>query len=169
MVIMGHVMGPFGVQGWIKVNPYTERIDGLMEFSSWWLSGDSHDWHQVQVTSGHVNGHILTAKLKGYADRTEASKLKGMQIAIPRDCLPVLSEKGHDGYYWSDLIGTNVTNLEGEQLGIVKGLLETGANDVLCVHNDSRTKEILIPFISQYVINVDLKLSKIIVDWNIDY
>lgn len=168
MVVMGHVIGPFGVHGWIKISPYTEHIDGLMKYPLWWLSKDNQDWQKVHVISGHMNGQILTAKLKEYTDRTEASTLKGMQIAIPRDYLPELSEDGHDGYYWSDLIGTKVTNLKGEELGIVQGLIETGANDVLCIHNDT-PKEILIPFIDQYIINVDLKLSLIIVDWNSDY
>lgn len=172
MVIMGHVIGPFGVYGWIKINPYTEHIDGLMQYSSWWLGKDNHDWQKVHVMSAQVNGHVLTAKLKEYTDRTEASKLKGMQIAIPRDCLPALSEDGQDGYYWSDLIGTKVITLKGENLGIVRGLLETGANDVLCIQNEcvlQEKNEILIPFIDQYIIKVDLKLSQIIVDWNIDY
>ena len=169
MVIMGHVIGPFGVYGWIKVNPYTEHIDGLLGFTSWWLSKDNQDWQKVHVTSSHINGSILTVQLKEYVDRTEALKLKGMQIAIPRDCLPVLPEDGHEGYYWSDLIDTHVINLDGEELGTVKGLLETGANDVLCIHNESAAKEILIPFIAQYIIKVDLKLSQITVDWNIDY
>lgn len=169
MVIMGHVIGPFGVHGWIKINPYTEHTDGLMEYTSWWLGKNNQDWQKVHVISGHINGTILTVKLKEYADRTEASKLQGMLIAIPRDYLPVLPEDGHDGYYWSDLIGTKVINLKGKELGIVKGLLETGANDVLCIHNEPGAKEILIPFITQYIFKVDLKLSQIIVDWNIDY
>jgi len=169
MVIMGHVIGPFGVYGWIKINPYTEHIDGLMKYASWWLRKDHQDWQKVHVISGHINGTTLTVKLKEYVDRTEASKLKGMQIAIPRNCLPALSEDGHEGYYWSDLIGTKVIDLNGEELGVVKRLLETGANDVLCIHSESGTKEILIPFIAKYIISVDLKLSRIIVDWNIDY
>mgnify|MGYP003536534081 FL=1 len=168
MVIMGHVIGPFGVHGWIKISPYTEHIDGLTNYTSWWLSKDQQDWQNVHVISSHINGSTLTVKLKEYADRTEASKLKGMLIAIPRECLPALPEDGREGYYWGDLIGIKVVNLNDEKLGIVKGLLETGANDVLCIDNESRTKEILIPFIAQYIINVNLKLSQIVVDWNID-
>ena len=65
-------------------------------------------------------------------------QLKGMQVAVPRSQLPVLSKNGEDGYYWSDLIGLEVVNLQGEELGKVTGLLETGANDVLQVQELER-------------------------------
>ncbi|MBS0586451.1 MAG: ribosome maturation factor RimM [Proteobacteria bacterium] len=170
MVIMGHIIGPYGVYGWIKVNPYTEYIDGLMEYPLWWLAKDNKDWQIVHVVAGRMNGNILNAKLKEYSDRTQALKLQGMQIAIPRDQLPDLSENGKDGYYWSDLIGTEVLNLNGEELGKVVGLFETGANDVLRIRNANQDKEeILIPFVEQFIIKVDLKHSRITVDWGIDY
>ncbi|MBS0424071.1 MAG: ribosome maturation factor RimM [Proteobacteria bacterium] len=171
MVIMGHIIGPYGVRGWIKVNPYTECIDGLMRYSSWWLTTKANkDWQMVHVIAGRINGSILNAELKEYTDRTQALKLQGMQIAIPRDQLPDLSENGKDGYYWSDLIGTEVVNLKGEALGKVAGLFETGANDVLRIKHANKDKEeILIPFVEQFIIKVDLKISRITVDWGIDY
>lgn len=165
---MGHVIGSFGVQGCIKVSPYTEHIDGLLEYSTWWLGRGDGQWREMEATNGHVNGNTLTVKLSKCNDRTEALQFKGMQIAIPRSHLPDLSENGDDGYYWSDLIGTTVINLQDEELGKVTGLLETGANDVLQVQNPSE-KEILIPFIDHVIMRVDLKSLKIIVDWSADY
>ncbi len=169
MVVMGHVIGPFGVYGWIKVFPYTEFIDGLIEYPSWWLNKQNDEWQEVHVVEGHSNGSVLNAKLKECTDRTQALKLKGMQIAIPRSQLPALPEEGECGYYWSDLIGADVINLQNETLGKIIGLLETGANDVLRIHSISNKKEILIPFIEPVIIKVDLKRSRIIVDWGIDY
>ena len=170
MTVMGHITGPFGISGWVKVYPYTEYTDGLLEYSSWCLSKENGEWQEVQVVTARINGNTLNAKLKGYTDRTQALRLKGMQIAIPRSQLPVLPEDGDLGYYWSDLIGAKVVNLTGEKLGKVAGLLETGANDVLRIqHAGKEEREILIPFIEQVIIKVDLKLSRIIVDWGIDY
>jgi len=170
MVVMGHVMGPFGILGWVKINPYTEYIDGLLDYPTWWLSSDNHQWRKMEVVAGHINGKVLNAKLKECIDRTQAAQLKGMQIAIPRDQLPNLPANGVSGYYWSDLIGTEVINLANEKLGTTIGFFETGANDVLRVqHKDKKKQEILIPYIEQVVINVDLKLSRIIVDWGLDY
>lgn len=169
MVTMGRIMGPFGVYGWVKVNPYTEYIDGLTKYSEWWLTKDNKNWQVVHFVAGRMNGNILNAKFEEYTDRTQVLPLSGMRVAIPRIQLPELSEDGKSGHYWSDLIGTAVHNLQGEELGRVIGFFETGANDVLCIQNANKDKEILIPFVKQFIIKVDLKLSRITVDWGIDY
>ena len=92
-----------------------------------------------------------------------------MQVAIPRSLLPVLSKNGKDGYYWSDLIGLEVVNLQSEEFGKVTGLLETGANDVLLVKSIEYARERLIPFVNQVVVQVALKACRITVDWGVDY
>jgi 16S rRNA processing protein RimM len=96
---------------------------------------------------------------------------KGLQIAVPRESLPKLPDNGEEGYYWSDLIGSEVVNLNNETLGTVIGLLETGTNDVLRVQDSSnKKKELLIPFIEQkFIIEVALKYGRIVVDWEKDY
>lgn len=170
MVVMGRITGPFGVLGWIKVFPYTESVDGLLDYPIWWLGEGNGEWREVKVAGCEVHGNILTAALEPYADRTAAMRLKGMQIAVPRSRLPGLSKSGKDGYYWSDLIGIEVVNLQNEALGKVTGLLETGANDVLQVQSlVEGEKERLIPFVGQVIIKVDLKTCRITVDWGMDY
>ncbi len=168
MVVMGHIIGPFGVLGWIKVAPSTETIDGLLNYPTWWLGRKDKDWRQTTLTNGYINGDTLTVKLEHCANRNEAMQLKGAQIAIPRDRLPHLPDSGEDGYYWIDLIGATVTNLQNEELGKVTGLLETGANDVLRVQKPN-DKEKLVPFIDPVIIKVNLKLRQITVDWGIDF
>jgi 16S rRNA processing protein RimM len=112
----------------------------------------------------------LTALLEQYADRTAATQLKGLQVAIPRSQLPALSGSGKDGYYWADLIGLEVSNLQGEALGKVTGLLETGANDVLKVQSPAEDKkEHLVPFIGSVIIRVDLQGGRMTVDWGADW
>ncbi len=171
MVVMGHITGAFGIHGWIKVTPYTETIVSLLDYSVWWLRRNESEWREVEITSGHTAGNALTVQLKECTDRNEAAKYKGMQIAIPRDHFPDLSESGEEGYYWSDLIGSEVVNIQGEKLGKVTGLLETGANDVLQVRDvDSpNKKERLIPYIEPVIKEIDLASSRIIVDWDLDY
>jgi len=168
MVVMGHVINSYGICGWIKVCPYTELVDGLLSYSTWWLGIKDDDWQEVCVDTGYINGNVLHVKIEECVDRTQALKLRGAKIAVPRNYLPALPEKGESGYYWSDLIGTHVINLNNKELGKVIGLLETGANDVLRVHNKEK-KEILIPFIEQAIIKVNLESSQIVVDWDLNY
>ena len=171
MVVMGHITGAFGIRGLIKVSPYTETIDSLLDYSAWWLRRNEGEWHKVEITNGQVAGDDLTVKLKECADRNDATKYRGMQIAIPRDQFPDLSENDEEGYYWSDLIGAEVVNIQGEKLGKVTGLFETGANDVLQVLDASSAnkKERLIPYIESVIKEIDLASSRIIVDWSSDY
>lgn len=169
MVVMGHITRPHGILGWIRIYPYTESIDGLMAYPDWWLGDEqSGRWEKVKVDSTRIqNDSILLAKFKDYTDRTAVTPLSGLKIAVPRDSLPDLSAQD-DHYYWSDLIGNHVVNLRGEPLGKVVGLLETGANDVLQVENDSK-HELLIPFVEAVIKQVDVNTGQIMADWETDY
>lgn len=165
---MGHVAGPFGVLGWIKVAPCTEAVDGLLNYPTWWLGRKDKHWQETTLSDGCINGDTLIVKFKQCTNRDEAMQFKGMQIAISRDRLPHLPDNGENGYYWTDLIGATVANLQNEELGKVTGFLETGANDVIRVQKPDE-KERLVPFIDPVIIKVDLKLHQITVDWGIDY
>lgn len=170
MVVLGKVMGPHGVRGQIKIFPFTESIDGLLDYPVWWLDQNRRGWQVVHPVSSFVQRDHLVVLLAEYNDRTSAAELKGIEVAIPRSKLPQLSTDGEDGYYWTDLIGLDVFNMQGEALGTVTGLLETGANDVLQVRMSAEEREILIPFVAeQYIIQTDLELRQIIVDWQWDY
>lgn len=159
---MGRIAAPFGVRGWVKIQPFTEEIDGLLDFPVWHL-GRGADWREVKVLEADVHSKSLVARLQGCDDRDAAAALKGLEVAVPRDELP---ETGEDEYYWADLIGLEVVNTQGENLGKVADLLETGANDVLVVEGE---RERLIPFIAQVILEVDLKAGRISVDWGADY
>jgi 16S rRNA processing protein RimM len=166
MVVMGRVTAPHGVLGWVRVQAFTEARDGLAEYPVWWLRG-SDGWvrWKVEAVARHSQG--LAAKLEGCDDRDAAEELAKLDIAVPRDALP---ETGAEEYYWADLIGLEVLNVQGEPLGTVVNLIATGANDVLVVQGD---RERLIPFIASVVIEVDKgdgqARGRLIVDWGLDY
>lgn len=164
MVIMGRVAAAYGVRGWIKVQPFTEYLDSLLDYPTWWLGPEHGPWREVEVARCDVHGKTLVAQLSDCPDRTAAEKLKGLMLAVPRSSMP---EEDEDEYYWADLIGLAVVNEAGASLGTVAKLLETGANDVLCVEGASG--EILIPFVKAVIRQVDLANRLIRVDWETDY
>lgn len=159
---MGQIVAPYGIKGWIKVRPFTETADSLLDFPVWWL-GREGQWREVRVIDASVHGGAIVANIDASPDRNVAEKLKGFQIAVPRSSLPAA---GEDEYYWSDLIGLKVSNLEGIELGSVTDIIETGANDVLEVKGDVTH---LIPFVRKIVLDVDLGNRVIRVDWGADY
>lgn len=169
MVVLGRIAGPHGIRGQIKVIPFTEYVDGLMEYPVWYLSRDEKNWQIVRPATFFIHDNLLIVTLTEYSDRTSASELKGLLVAVPRSQLPPLSKDGEDGYYWTDLIGISVVNMQGEPLGTVAGLFETGANDVLRVRLSGSSKEELIPFVDQVIRQVDLESRQITVDWELGY
>jgi 16S rRNA processing protein RimM len=162
MVVMARVAGPFGVKGWVKLQVFTERVDGLLDYPVWWIGQDG-GWEPVEVEQGAAHGAALVARLKGIDDREQAAVLRGREVAVPRAELP-RNEEGE--YYWTDLEGLRVGNLQGEALGVVTGLLETGASQVLVVQSE---RERLIPFVSAVVKSVDLARGELVVDWGADF
>lgn len=164
MVVMGRVVAAQGLQGWVKVQAFTEYLDALLDYKVWHLGNEQQPWRSIKVLDCNVHTKVVVAKLEGITDRTAAENCKGLLIAVPRSSLPPEQE---DEYYWSDLIGMSVLNLQGDTLGTVATLLETGANDVLCVRREGA--EILIPFLKQVVQHVSVSERMIRVDWQADY
>ncbi|MDP2827835.1 MAG: ribosome maturation factor RimM [Sulfuricellaceae bacterium] len=162
LMVMGRVSVPFGVRGWVKVQTFTETLDSLLDYPSWWLNHDGQ-WREVKVLDCEAHAKTLVAHLAGCDDREAALALRHHEIAVPRQSLPQVEENEH---YWVDLIGLNVINLQQQSLGVVSTLMQTGANDVLVVDGE---RQRLIPFIRQVVLEVDQKAKQIRVDWGMDY
>jgi 16S rRNA processing protein RimM len=162
MVVMARVAGAFGVKGWIKLQVFTERAGGLLDYPVWWL-GREAAWAAAEVEEASVHGTAVVARLRGVDDRERAAALRGCDVAVARAALPQ-NEEGE--YYWADLEGLRVSNLEGETLGAVAGLIETGANQVLVVRGE---RERLIPFVGAVVKSVDLARGELLVDWGADF
>ena len=164
MAIMGRIAAAHGIRGLVKIQPFTEYLDSLLDYRTWWIGHEQGPWREVKAGQCEVHNKILAAQLPDCPDRTAAEKLKGLLVAVPRDSLP---EQSEGEYYWSDLIGLAVVNEAGVPLGTVANLLETGANQVLSVQGDGG--EILIPFVASAIKQVDVKNKIIRVDWALDY
>lgn len=160
---MGKIVGAFGIQGWVRVHPYSDDPGNLEQYRSWMLGTAGH-WRSVALLESAVHGRSLVARIDGVNDRNAAEGLKGSEIAVPRAALPA-AEEGE--FYWSDLLGLAVVNGVGEGLGTVAEVFSNGGQDVLRVtHADT---ERLIPFVEAYVKSVDLATKRILVDWAQDW
>jgi 16S rRNA processing protein RimM len=160
---VGKVSGTFGVKGWIKVFSFTDPRENILTYSPWLLNKGIES-KIVKVIDGKLQGKTLIAQLDGVVDKDQAEALLGWDILITQSQLPA-TKAGE--YYWSELIGLQVENLQGVHLGTVDSLLETGANDVLVIRGD---RERAIPFIQgQQVIEIDLNQGKMKVDWDPEF
>ncbi|MBX9598153.1 MAG: ribosome maturation factor RimM [Burkholderiales bacterium] len=164
LIDMGYIANAFGIQGWVKIKTATEYSDSLDGYTQVYLKLKDGTVLSKKIEKSFARDGVFHAKLAGVDNRDAAFALKGTIIAVDREEFPALDE---DEFYWVDLIGLNVINVQGESLGIVKDLLETGANDVLVAKLEQ--EERLIPFVAQYVVKVDMQNKQIIVDWGLDY
>jgi len=136
-------------------------MEAILDYQPWLLGEDKSP---VKIVDGRKQGKGLAALLPGFNDREGAAILVGSQIFIRRDQLPATDD---DEYYWSDLEGLEVHTINGELLGRVESLMETGANDVLVIRGQ---RQHLVPFIQgQYVKHVDLESGSIEVDWDPEF
>ena len=162
LVAMGRVAGAFGVQGWIKVKPYTERPDGLARYASWVIE-TVDGWREMALEEFELHAKGPVVRLAGCADRTAAESLRGCAIAVPR---AALGEAEHGTLYQVDLEGFEVRAEDGRTLGTVDGFLATAATSVMVVKGAVQR---LIPFVAEYVRSVDRDARRITVDWKADY
>jgi len=155
---MGRIVGAFGVQGWIKVKPYTEKPERLGAFPSW-LVETAEGWSERAVEEFKLHAKGPVARLAGCEDRTAAERLRGCEISVPRE---TLGEAGEGELYQVDLVGFEVRDAEGRSLGAVEGFFETGGTSVMVVKG---TVERMIPFVAEYVKSVDGEARRIGVEW----
>ena len=161
---MGRVIAPYGVLGWLKIHPDTQQFEGLLEYKTWWV-GKDNDWRELAAINAKVHNDVLVVKLQGIDDRDAAVACKGKQIAVPRALLPKLE---NDEYYWSDLIGLNVKNLQKIDFGKIIDVFATGANDVIAAKSESG-QERLMPYIDGVILQVDMAAKTMLVDWDADF
>ena len=161
-VLLGRIVGLFGVRGWVKVFSYTEPREAVLQYQGC-LLGRNGKWQPVEFAEGQRHGKSVIARVSGVDDRDQAAELIGAEIGVSRDALP---EPGDGNYYWSDLIGLKVVDQDGTELGRIETMLETGAHDVMVVAGE---QERLIPFVKEkVVIGVDLSKGQVDVDWEWD-
>jgi 16S rRNA processing protein RimM len=170
MVVLGRIVAPYGVLGWVKVHPLGDDPEAWASMREWWLGSDAEGkvWHAYPLDGFRRHGASWIAKLGRVDDRSGAESMDGQFVAVPRGALPQTQK---DEYYWTDLIGLAVTNELGESLGQVDSLIETGAHQVLVVKgiDSGGQKERLLPFVSQVVKGVDIAAGIIRVEWGKDW
>jgi 16S rRNA processing protein RimM len=165
---VGYVAGAYGIAGAIRVTPFSTDADALLNVKTWWL--DKPSLRPVKVRSAKYHSGDVTATLVDLAGRDEAEALKGATVQVSRADFPELPE---DEYYWTDLIGMDAVNLQGEALGKVADMMHNGAQSILRIMpvatDDAKVSERLVPFVDQFVKSVDLKARLITLDWGLDY
>jgi len=168
MIVLGRIVAPFGVHGWLRVHAFGDDPEAWQKMPQWWLSADvdapAENWKVRGLEAVKLHGDGVVAKLAGIDDRDASEALGNCFFGAPREVLPPPAQ---DEYYWADLIGLAVMNMQDQPLGRVKSLIETGANEVLVVVDGEHER--LLPFTEHVVKVVDVPGGMIRADWDRDW
>jgi 16S rRNA processing protein RimM len=178
---VGLIVDAWGVKGWFKVKAYSSDPQALFSSRRWLLKPPEVPGPRavdlttvplpslLKIMAVKEHGDVVVAQAQDVVDRLGAEALRGARVFVSRGSFPTA---GPDEYYWVDLVGLSVFNREGEHLGDVSGLIDTGPHSVLRVAPPGVTDEAaqrLIPFVAAFVDAVSLPERRITVDWGLDY
>ncbi|MGF7431743.1 ribosome maturation factor RimM [Thermoanaerobacterium thermosaccharolyticum] len=154
---VGKITSAYGVNGEVKVFPLTDHLDRFYDLDYVYIFEETGKI-SLNVETVRFIKNLVIVKFKEINDRNEAEKLKGKLIKITRDNAVKLDD---DEYFIKDLLNMKVYTDDQKELGILKDVLKTGANDVYVVKTDER--DILIPAIKDVIKKVDIKERKMTV------
>jgi 16S rRNA processing protein RimM len=178
---VGCITDAWGVKGWFKVKSFSSDPQALFSSRRWFVKPPESTGPRgavkipdlptvIKIMAVKDHGDGVVAQAHDVSDRAGAEALRGARLFVSRGSFPTA---GEDEYYWVDLLGLAVFNRQGEHLGDVVGLIDTGPHSVLRVsHPDAGAAEAderLIPFVAAFVDSVSLSQRRISVDWGLDY
>lgn len=161
LVCIGKVVDAHGLKGEMRVRPLSRspRLPRLFESCETVILDTGRGLRHCTVRQVRFAGGYWVLALEGVDDRESARDLKGAEVLLQEAGIRPAAEGGYDV---DDLIGCDVLNLDGEWLGQVSGLIETGANDVLEVATGQCAT--LVPVTEEVVKQVDVAARRILID-----
>lgn len=169
LILLGKLHGAFGVRGELKLESFTDPARNILRYQPWILRSPQGVEREMSDAHGRETAKGIVATFPGVEDRDAADALRGTEVWVPRAALPP-PRPGE--YYWVDLEGLRVVNLEGADFGTVSHLFATGANDVLVARGGAsgEGRERMIPFLEpDYIRSVDFEAGVVTVDWDAEF
>ena len=150
---IGKIVNTFGIKGEVKITPYTDNVQQFKKLKNIYVNDT-----KMEIESAKFQKNTVILKLKGVDDMSSAEDLRGKLIKVDRS-----TKKLPEGtYYIVDLIGLGVYTDEGNLLGTLKDIYNTGANDIYTVETIDG-KEILLPSRKEVIKDIDVENKKITV------
>jgi len=153
---IGQIVNTFGIKGMVKVKPDdNKRFDRLEKV----YIKNKEKLKEYQIEEVKYHKDMILIKFRGIENPEQANLLRNSYLMIDREEEKPLEE---GTYYIVDMIGMDVYTDEGEKLGNIEDIFNTGSNDIYVVKNELG-KQILLPAISDVVKNIDMENKKMVV------
>lgn len=155
---IGQIVNTFGIKGMVKVVPFTDDINRFDKLTSV-LVELNHQKIEYEIVQVIYHKNMVCLKFKGIDQIEQAERLRNGVLKVHRKDG---AKKEEDSYYIVDLLGLPVYSDEGNELGVLEDIYNTGSNDIYVVKN-KLGKQLLLPAISDVIKNIDLEQGKITV------
>lgn len=150
-VILGKVAKAHGIKGEVKIFPYSGKPENFHHYKIIFITGKyGAEPDKYTIEKSRVTGKFALLTLQECRSRNEAEELVGLDVSVFRNDFPELSE---NEFYLADLEGKNVVTDDGDFLGQICGILQTGGHDIIAVKYKGR--EYLVPAIKEFLIRFD--------------
>jgi 16S rRNA processing protein RimM len=157
-VCVGAIVGAFGVKGDVRLKSFCADPAAIASYGTLTTEDGTRSF---TLTLGASVAQGFACRLSGVTTKEAADTLRGVRLFVDRDRLPDPSD---DEFYHADLIGLQVLDTGGAELGRIKAVLNHGASDILEVTTPGQSGVLLIPFTRAIVPTVDLSRGCVIVD-----
>lgn len=148
---VGVITQPHGIRGEVKVYPTTDDVNRFKKLREVILD-TGRERLSMEIEGVKFFKQLVILKFKGYDSINDVERYRQGKLFVTRDNAVRLKK---DEYFVADMIGVRVVTDEGEDFGVLKDVLATGANDVYVVKRTSG-EEALLPAIKECVRNIDI-------------
>lgn len=155
---VGKIVNTHGLHGEVKVVPWTDYPEVFEDIEYVYVKRKG-EYERLDVAGIKYQKGNIIVRFPQIKDINEAEKYKNQVLYAERE---VLGELPEGVYYIADLIGLEVVKENGETVGIITDVLNTGSNDIYEVKREGR-KNLLIPVIDEVVLNIDMENKKVTV------
>lgn len=155
---IGKIVNTHGLRGEVKIVPWTDAPEDFEDIEQVFIKIKS-EYKSLTVQSVRYQKNNLIVKFREFNDINEILPYKGLTVYCDRDELGELPE---GVYYIVDLIGLNVVTEDGETVGVISDVFNTGANDIYDVKREGK-KNLLLPVIDEVVKEIDIEKKQVTV------
>jgi 16S rRNA processing protein RimM len=158
LLLAGYLVGSFGIKGQLKLRLVSDRPDHLERRVKTLYVGKLRQPYKLKSAFQHKS-NLMIVSLEGVESRDDADALRGSEVSIrEQDAAPLAD----DEYFLHELHELPVLTEAGDEVGVVRDIVETGASDMLVVRRPGKA-DALIPMVRDFVVELDIPGRKIVI------
>jgi 16S rRNA processing protein RimM len=157
-LLMGVIGAAQGLRGEVRVKSFTEEPVAIGEYGT--LYGE--DGKPYEILDIRPHKEMVVIRFRGVNDRNQAEELRGIELFVERDALDD-EDLDDDEFFYADLEGLEARDAEGNAYGVVSGIFDFGAGDILELSQEGKRAQ-LIPFSEAAVLEIDLEAGVLLID-----